>query len=93
MRFSGVLILVVVISMAVVVFLQSRDVTAKREALAVIATELREEGVEGLRFDRVRALELIRVLEGLAIDPETIPNHIDDLKPISETAAGWAAAT
>jgi len=91
MRFSGVLILVVVISMAVVVFLQSRDVTAKREALAVIATELREEGVGGIRFDRLRAFELIRVLEGLAADPEAIPNHINDLKTISETAAGWAA--
>ena len=91
MRFSGVLILVVVISMAVVVFLQSRDVTAKREALAVIATELREEGVEGLRFDRVQAFELIRVLEGFVADPEAIPNHISDLKTISETTAGWAA--
>lgn len=91
MRFSGVLILVVVISMAVVVFLQSRDVTAKREALAVIATELREEGVAEIRFDRTRAFELITVLEGLIADPAAIPNHIEDLKTISETAAGWAA--
>ena len=45
------LILVVLISMAVVVFLQSRDVTVKREALATIATQLQEEGVEGARFD------------------------------------------
>lgn len=91
MRISGVLILVVVLSMAVVVFLQSRDVTAKREALAIIATELREEGVDGLRFDRDRAFELIIVLEGLAADPAAIPNHTEDLKVISETAAGWAA--
>ncbi len=91
MRISGVLILVVVISMAVVVFLQSRDVTAKREALAIIATELQEEGVDGRRFDRARALELITELEGLAADPDTIASHIDDLKIISETAAGWAA--
>jgi hypothetical protein len=90
MRISGVLILVVLLSMAVVVILQSRDVTAKREALTVIATELREEGVEATRFDRDRALELIAVLDGLAGNPDTIENHIEDLKTISSTAASWA---
>ncbi len=91
MRISGILILVVVISMAVVVFLQSRDVTAKRDALAVIATELREEGVERSSFDRERAFELITLLEGLSADPDSIPNHLEDLKTISSTAASWAA--
>ncbi len=91
MRISGILILVVVISMAVVVILQSRDLTAKRDALAVIGSELREEGVEGSRFDRKRALELIAVLEGLAADPDSIPNHLEDLKTISSTAASWSA--
>lgn len=91
MRLSGILILVVLISMAVVVFLQSRDVTAKQEALAIIATELREEGVEGARFDDDRALELIAQLEGLIDNPAIIPNHTDDLKTISATAAAWAA--
>ena len=88
---SGVLILVVLLSMAVVVYLQSRDVTAKQTALTNIATQLREEGVEGRRFDIERARELIAVLEGLAADPESIPHHIDDLKTISATAAEWAA--
>lgn len=91
MRISGALILVVVISMAVVVILQSRDVTVKREALATIATQLREEGVAASSFDRERALELIKVLEGLSADPDAIPNHLDDLKTISSTAASWAA--
>jgi hypothetical protein len=91
MRVSGILILVVVLSMAVVVFLQSRDVTAKKEALTVIATQLGEEGVEGMRFDRQRALELIAVLERQAADPQTIADHVDDLKTITDTAAQWAA--
>ncbi|TFG40440.1 MAG: hypothetical protein E4H44_00045 [Candidatus Aminicenantes bacterium] len=91
MRVSGILILVVVFSMAVVVILQSRDVTAKKDALTVITTQLVEEGIEGIRFDRERALELIAVLEGLAADPQTIPNHLEDLKTISATAAQWAA--
>jgi hypothetical protein len=92
MRISGAFILLLVIAMAVVVVLQGRDVTAKREALTTIATELREEGVEGTRFDRRRALEVITVLEGLAADPDAIAQHSDDLKTIAATAAGWAAA-
>ena len=91
MRISGILILVVLISMAVVVFLQSRDVTAKRDALAVVATQLREEGVEGVGFDRERAFELIAVLEGLSADPDVIGNHVEDLKTITSTAASWSA--
>lgn len=91
MRVSGALLLLLVIAMAVVVVLQSRDLGAKREAVAVIATQLREEGVAGTRFDRDRALEIILVLDGLAADPEAIGNHTDDLATIAETAAGWAA--
>lgn len=91
MRISGILILVVVFAMAVIVILQSKDVTAKREALTLIAAELREEGVEATRFDHNRASELIAVLEGLAGDPDTIENHVEDLKIISSTAAGWAS--
>jgi hypothetical protein len=91
MRISGALILILVISMAVVVFLQSRDVTAKREALTVIGTQLREEGVDGVRFDDDRAIEIIVVLEGLVADPAAIEHHVDDLKTIASTAAGWAA--
>jgi len=91
MRISGALILVVVISMAVIVILQSQDVTAKRDALTLIASELREEGVEATRFNRNSALELISVLDGLAGDPDAIPNHLDDLKKISSTAASWSA--
>jgi hypothetical protein len=91
MRVSGALMLLLVIAMAVVVVLQSRDLGAKREAVAVIATQLREEGVDATRFDRDRALEIIIVLGGLVADPEAIPNHTDDLTTIAETAAGWAS--
>jgi len=90
MRLSGALILLVVIAMGVVVLLQSRDVTAKREALAVIATELREEGIEAAAFDRDRAFELITILDGLVTDPNAIARHTDDLKTIASTAASWA---
>jgi len=91
MRLSGVLILVVLISMAVVVYLQSKDVEATRDAVTVISAQLREEGVEASRFDTERAHEVIAVLQGLTNDPDSIENHIDDLKTISTTVAGWAA--
>ena len=91
MRISGALILAVLIAMAVVVYLQSRDIEAKREAVTVIADLMREEGVEAARFDRDRALELIVVLEGLTADSDAIPLHVEDLKTIAATAARWAA--
>jgi hypothetical protein len=91
MRISGVLILVVLLSMAVVVFLQSRDVSSTQEALAVISTELQEEGVEGVPFDRARAREIIAVLEMMIADPGSISRRTGELKTIAETAAGWAA--
>jgi len=90
-RFSGVLILVVVISVAVVVFLQSRDVGSKIDAVTVIATQLREEGVDSAVFDHDRALEVIATLDHLAADPDSIPSHTEDLKTIASTAASWAA--
>jgi hypothetical protein len=92
MRLSGALILVVLISMAVVVFLQSRDVSSKMEAVTVIATQLREEGVDGAVFDRDRAYEVISTLDSLVADPDSISAHTEDLKTIAATAASWAAA-
>jgi len=91
MRLSGVLILVVLLAMAVVVYLQSRDVEATRDAVTVIATQLKEEGVDATAFDRARATEVIAVLEGLVADPGSIPDHVEDLKTIASIAAGWAA--
>jgi len=91
MRISGALILMVVLVMAVVVVLQSRDVERTQDAVAVISTELREEGVAGASLDRDRALAVIAVLEGLVHDPDAIASHVDDLKTIAGTAATWAA--
>lgn len=84
--------MVVVLAMAVVVLLQSRDVERTQEAVTVISTQLREEGVQAVALDRDRALGVIGVLEGLVADPGAIPRHVDDLKTIAEAAAGWAAA-
>ncbi len=91
MRVSGILILVVLLAMAVVVVLQSRSVTATREALTVIATDLREDGVDGVDFDSDRATRIIGAMETLIADPDTIPNQVDELKTIAETASRWAA--
>ncbi|HSN56691.1 MAG TPA: hypothetical protein VLT32_18620 [Candidatus Sulfomarinibacteraceae bacterium] len=91
MRLSGALILVVVLAMGVVVLLQGRDVERARDSVTVMATQLREEGVAAAAFDRDRALAVIAVLNGLVDDPEAIGDHLEDLKTIAATAAGWAA--
>ena len=91
MRISGVLILVVLLAMAAVVFLQTRSVSTSQEALSVMATDLREEGVDGAAFDAERARRIIAELERLIADPDAIPNHVEDLKTIADTAGRWAA--
>jgi hypothetical protein len=91
MRISGVLILVVLLAMATVVFLQTRSVSTSQEALSMMATDLREEGVEGAAFDAERARRVITEMEGLIGDPDAIADHVDDLKVIADTAGRWAA--
>jgi hypothetical protein len=91
MRISGILILVVLLAMAVVVYLQTRSVTTTQQALTVIASDLREEGVAGVELDVERADRIIAEMERLVADPGLIERHLDDLKTIAETARGWAA--
>lgn len=91
MRLSGALILVVLISMAAVVYLQSRDVESTVDAVTTISAQLQEEGAEATSFDRQRALDTIAALDALVAAPDTIRGHREDLKTIASTAAGWAA--
>lgn len=91
MRISGILILVVLLAMAVVVVLQTRSVSTSQEALTMMATDLREEGVEEAAFDGERARRIIGEMERLIADPDAIENHTEDLKTIADTAGRWAA--
>jgi hypothetical protein len=73
-------------------YLTGRDATSSLDAIATVATDLREQGVEGRTLDRDLAVQLIAAMDDLVTSPETIPEHIDDLKIIAATSAAWADA-
>jgi hypothetical protein len=73
-------------------YLTGRDATSSLDAIVTVATDLREQGVTGKRLDRDGALQLVAAMDDLVTSPESIPEHVDDLKIIAETAAAWADA-
>ncbi len=92
MRISGALFLIILIAVGYMLFLTGRDATSSLNAVAVVATDLREAGVTGRALDRDLALQMIDAMDGLLNAPDTIPDHIEDLKTFSATAAAWADA-
>lgn len=90
MRISGALMIVVLLAAAFVFYLTSRDATSSFDAVTAIAADLREEGVEGRPLDREAAQRMIDAMEILIDAPETIDDHLTDLKSFSSTAATWA---
>ena len=92
MRISGVLFLGVLIAAAYVLYLGAVDSTASLDAVAPVASTLREEGVTGSALDSDRAERMIVAMEGLLATPETIADHVEDLRTFTSTAASWANA-
>jgi hypothetical protein len=92
LRISGALFLVFLLGVGYMLYLTGRDATSSLDAIATVATDLREQGVTGRTLDRDLAFQLIAAMEDLVTSPETIPEHVDDLKIISSTAASWANA-
>lgn len=92
MRISGALFLSLLLAVGYMLYLTGRDATSSLGAIASVATELREQGVSGRTLDRDLALQLIAAMDDLVTSPETIPEHVDDLKTIAVTAAAWADA-
>jgi hypothetical protein len=73
-------------------YLTARDATSSLDAIAVVATDLREQGVEGKTLDHDLAQQMIDAMENLLASTDTIPLHVDELKTFSATAAAWADA-
>jgi len=92
LRISGALFLTILIAVGYMLYLTGRDATSSLDAVAAVATDLREVGVTGRDLDRDLALQMIDAMEGLLDTPDTIPDHIDDLKTFAATAAAWADA-
>ena len=92
MRVSGVLMIGVLIAAGFVFYLTGRDATTSLDAVATIAADLREEGVAGRPLDRAAAQQMISAMEALLAAPETISDHVEDLRSFAATAAAWAQA-
>lgn len=90
MRVIGVFMILLLLGTALVLFLASRDAKSSMEAVALVADELREEGVVGAEIDHLAAARIIGVLERLVAEPESAAKHLEDLRVITETAAAWA---
>jgi LmbE family N-acetylglucosaminyl deacetylase len=73
-------------------YLAGRDATSSLDAIATVATDLREQGVKGRALDHNVARQIIRAMEDLLVSPDSIPGHVDDLKTFAATAAAWADA-
>lgn len=92
MRISGALFLTILIAVGYMMYLTGRNATSSLDAVAAVATDLREVGVTGRALDRNLALQMIGAMEGLLAIPDTLPDHIEDLKTFAATAAAWADA-
>ena len=77
LRISGTLFLAILMAVGYMLYLTGRDATSSLDAVAVVATDLREAGVTGRSLDRYLALQMINAMDGLLETPETIPDHIN----------------
>ena len=92
MRIFGLLLIAVLIALAAVLYLQRESATSSFDAVRQIATDLREEGVAGSRFDPALAGRMVTSMQLLVDHPEAIADHVDELTTIAATAASWAEA-
>jgi len=92
MRIFGLLLIVVLIALAAVLYLQREDAASSFEAVRAIATDLREGGAIGRRFDPELAARMASSMQLLVDHPEAIADHTDELTTIAATAASWAEA-
>lgn len=92
MRIFGLLLIVVLIALAAVLYLQRESATSSFQAVRAIATDLREEGATGRRFEPELAARMASSMQELVDHPEGIADHSDELATIAATAASWAEA-
>ena len=92
MNLKGALFIGLLLAAAYGLYLNARDATASLDAVAEVATSLREEGVAGRDLDLRQAEEMIAPMENLLAAPDTISDHVEDLQVFAETAASGAKA-
>lgn len=92
MRISGGFLLTALLAAGFTLYLTGRDTSSTFDAVGSVADELREQGVTGQSLDRETATRMATVMDGLLEFPDTIGDHVDDLRVMAETTASWAAA-
>jgi hypothetical protein len=93
MRISGGFMVMALLAAGFTLYLTSRDATSSIDAVTAVADGLREQGVEGQALDGETARRMVAVMDGLVESPDSITDHIDDLRIMVDTAASWAAAS
>jgi hypothetical protein len=91
MRASGALLIAALLAAGYALYLNGRDATASLDAVTTMADGLREERVAGRSFDTQAAASMIAAMEELVAAPDTIGDHIADLRVFADTAGSWAA--
>ena len=92
MRITGIFLLGALIAVGFYLYLGARDATTSLDAVATIASTLREENVSGSALDRETARRMISAMEDLVAAPDTISDHTENLKTFAATASSWADA-
>ena len=92
MRLFGIFFIGMLIAVGFFLYLGARDATSSLDAVTAVASTLRESDVDASALDRRTAGEIISAMEVLQAEPETISDHLDELKVFAATAASWAEA-
>lgn len=92
MRISGGFMITALLAAAFALYLMGRDAGSSIDAVTTVADQLREQGVEGRTLEPGTAKSMIDVMDGLVEYPESISDHVDDLRIMVGTSAAWAAA-
>ena len=69
-----------------------RDASVSLRALASVTDSLRNDRIDSKVFDPESARQILDEMDALLQAPETLPDHLSNLKNIADTAASWAAA-
>ncbi len=92
MRISGGFMVTALLAAGFALYLTGRDAGSSIDAVTAVADELREEGVVGEALDSDTARHMVTVMEDLVEFPDSISDHVADLRIMADTAASWAAA-
>lgn len=91
MRVSGGFMVAVLLAAGFALYLTGRDATSTFDAVAVAADGLREQDVQGQALDLQTADRMVTFMAGLLDFPDTIGDHVDEVRMVADTAASWAA--